>query len=430
MNALEEFDHILRFGYNSEKLLAVKSNLDSYLQTCPEEDKAKCQMNIELAERLIAESKEVDKLRQQYNLLHGFVLENKQLGPIELEYIEPYRNSYGVDIKVGRYIMELVYKPIDEPEKNEVRTKFYFNVDDLYKSFMLKKDAISSAYPNIQYNRRDYYPISVRWDNWGDLIVNTIKVVENDPRGFLQMCEDSCPFNPDGSHKFKFWKTKAAVEVSYDANTGIIQGIKKGETSVRSHVVGSNGSFRFFEKGDYVLKIVLDCLAGEKPIKYECFIDIDDYMRQLKEKKGWGRNMPYNKVNAALSGKVDVITYDHSLDRFEQSARKAFAAAGQNSAANRRGTCFKKIQFILRRRKLIDCAGKNLTHRGLSHIYSLYGIGNDAVFVYQNDIAVFCHYLNGKGERGFIAYFVSACKINKNYSVKPLLTDICNCRSA
>ena len=203
MNALEEFDYILRFGYNSEKLLAVKSKLDSYLQTCPEEDKAKCQMNIELAERLIAESKEVDKLRQQYNLLHGFVLENKQLGPIELEYIEPYGNSYGVDIKVGRYIMELVYKPIDKPEKNEVRTKFYFNVDDLYKSFMLKKDAISSAYPNIQYNRRDYYPISVRWDNWGELIVNTIKVVENDSRGFLQMCEDSCPFNPDGTHKFR-----------------------------------------------------------------------------------------------------------------------------------------------------------------------------------------------------------------------------------
>ena len=58
MNALEEFDHILRFGYNSEKLLAVKSNLDSYLQTCPEEDKTKCQMNIGLAERLIAECKD------------------------------------------------------------------------------------------------------------------------------------------------------------------------------------------------------------------------------------------------------------------------------------------------------------------------------------------------------------------------------------
>jgi hypothetical protein len=33
MNALEEFDHILRIGYNSEKLLAVKPKLDSYLLT-------------------------------------------------------------------------------------------------------------------------------------------------------------------------------------------------------------------------------------------------------------------------------------------------------------------------------------------------------------------------------------------------------------
>ena len=33
MNALEEIDHILRFGYNSEKLLAVKPKLDSYLLT-------------------------------------------------------------------------------------------------------------------------------------------------------------------------------------------------------------------------------------------------------------------------------------------------------------------------------------------------------------------------------------------------------------
>ena len=42
MNALEEFENILRFGYNSENLLAVKPKLNSYLLTCPEEEKAKC----------------------------------------------------------------------------------------------------------------------------------------------------------------------------------------------------------------------------------------------------------------------------------------------------------------------------------------------------------------------------------------------------
>lgn len=197
MNALEEFDHILHFGYNSEHLLAVKPKLDRYLLTCPEEEKAKCQKTIELAERLIAECKEVDKLRQQYNLFHDFVLENKQLGPIELEYFEPYGNSFGVYVKVDKFVMELIFKPMDEPEKNEVRTKFYLSVDGHYKPFMIRKEAIPSEYGFIQKKRRDYYPTSVRWENWGDVIIKAIKAVENNPQRFLLMCEASCPYKPE-----------------------------------------------------------------------------------------------------------------------------------------------------------------------------------------------------------------------------------------
>ena len=63
MNVLEEFDHILHFGYNGENLRAIKPKLESYLLTCSEEDKEKCQKRIKLTERLIAECKEVDKLR-------------------------------------------------------------------------------------------------------------------------------------------------------------------------------------------------------------------------------------------------------------------------------------------------------------------------------------------------------------------------------
>lgn len=118
---------------------------------------------------------------------------------------------------------------------------------------------------------------------------------------------------------FKSWKTKAKVEVSYDANTGIIQGVKNGETPSGTHVVGGNGSFRFYEKGDYVLKVTLDCLAGEKPIKHDCFIDVDTYMRQLKETKEWGRNLPYKKVNELLKEKVEVITYDMDKEPFERT---------------------------------------------------------------------------------------------------------------
>ena len=319
MNALEEFENILRFGYNSEKLLAVKPKLNSYLLTCPEEEKAKCQKIIELAERLIAECKEVDKLRQQYNLFHDYVLGNSKSEFVDLEYIEPYGNSFGVYLKVDKFVMELIFKPMDEPEKNEVRTKFYLDVDGLYKSFMIRKENKPDEYNFIQNKRRDYYPTSVRWENWGDVVIKAIKAVEENPQRFLLMCEASCPYNNDGTHKFKSWKTKAKVEVSYDANTGIIQGVKNGETPSGTHVVGGNGSFRFFEKGNYVLKVTLDCLAGEKPVKHDCYIDIDAFMRQLKEEKEWGRNLPYKKVNELLSEKVEVITYDMDKEPFERA---------------------------------------------------------------------------------------------------------------
>lgn len=181
MNALEEFENILRFGYNSEKLLAVKPKLNSYLLTCPEEEKAKCQKNIELAERLIAECKEVDKLRQQYNLFHDYVLGNSKSEFVDLEYIEPYGNSFGVYLKVDKFVMELIFKPMDEHEKNEVRTKFYVNVNGMYKAFMIKKDVIPADFDILQCKLRDHYSTSVRWDNWGDIIINAIEKVKSNP---------------------------------------------------------------------------------------------------------------------------------------------------------------------------------------------------------------------------------------------------------
>ena len=195
MNALEKFDRILHFGYNSENLRVIKPKLESYLLTCPEEEKAKCQKRIKLTERLIAECKEVDKLRQQYNLFHDYITENSQSGLVELEYTEPYGNSFGVYIKVDLFVMEMVYKPVDKPQKNEVRTKFYLDVKGLYKPFMLRKDDIPSEYANLQHKRKDYFYTSVKWENWGDLIINVIKTVTHNPQEFLRMCKLSCPYN-------------------------------------------------------------------------------------------------------------------------------------------------------------------------------------------------------------------------------------------
>jgi len=192
MNALDEFNQIIKTGYNSEKLRDIKPKLDSYLLSCPEEEKAKCQKTIELAERLIAECKEVDKLRQQYNLFHDYVSRNNsQSGGVELEYIEPNGNSYGVYVKVGKYVMEIVFKPMEEAKKNEIRTKFYIDADGIYKPFMIRKESVPADYAIIQNKRRDYYSAPVRWDNWGEIAIKAIETVKNDTQGFLQMCHYS-----------------------------------------------------------------------------------------------------------------------------------------------------------------------------------------------------------------------------------------------
>ena len=195
MNVFDELNDIFRHGYNGEKLQAIKPKLENYLTICPEEEKAECERKLALVERLIKECKEVDKLRQQYNLFYDYVQSNADSGLVELKYTEPFGDSYGVEIKVGNYTMELVFKPVNGPMKNEVRTKFFINVGGLYKQFMIRKDMILPEYQNLQHKRRDFYPTSVTWDNWADLIIDTIKKVTANPQDFLRMCKSSCPFN-------------------------------------------------------------------------------------------------------------------------------------------------------------------------------------------------------------------------------------------
>ena len=318
MNTLEEFDLLLRRCFNINDLYDIKQKLENYLLSCPENEKDKCQMNIELANIYIDEHKENKQLNDQYNLLHDYVMNHRNSKLVELEFTKPYGNSYGVNIKVDKYIMELVFKPMDEPKKNEVRTKFYLEVNGLYKQFMIKKDLILSNYENLRQKYWDYYPTKTSLGNWGNLIIETIKAVEDKPQDFLLMCESSCPFNNNGTHKYKSWRTKAKVKVQRIEDTGIIQGIKNGETPPGAHIIGGNGSFRYNNKGDYYLKITIDCLAVEKPIKYDNYFNIDTFIRQLKEAEKWGRNLPYQKVNEPLNGKVEVITYDMDKDPFER----------------------------------------------------------------------------------------------------------------
>ena len=210
----------------------------------------------------------------QYTRLRDFINSyDHQL--IKLEYIEPYGNSIGVDIYVERFVLEITFKPSEDVKQNEIRSKFFLNVNGFFKPFVLKKEFSQNGFENLKRFRRDYYIQSVTLSNWADTIIDAIKAVENETEKFLQICEQSCPFNKDGTHKYKSWKTFAKVEVSFVENTELVQGIKKDEFVAGSHVVGSNGSFRYWDKRTYVLKYTVDRLACEKPLKFTKEVDVD-----------------------------------------------------------------------------------------------------------------------------------------------------------
>ena len=248
----------------------------------------------------------------QYTSLRDFINSyDHQL--IKLEYIEPYGNSIGVDIFVERFVLEITFKPSEDVNQNEIRSKFFLNVDGFFKQFVLKKEFSQNSFENLKRFRRDYYIQSATLSNWADTIIDAIKAIENETEKFLHICEQSCPFNKDGTHKYKSWKTVAKVEVSFVENTELVQGIKKDEFVAGSHVVGGNGSFRYWDKRTYVLKCTVDRLACEKPLKFTKEVDVDEYLRALKERVG-RKNLPYELLNSKLNEKIAVITTDMDKD--------------------------------------------------------------------------------------------------------------------
>ena len=248
----------------------------------------------------------------QFTRLKVFVNSyNHQL--IKVEYIEPFGNSIGVDIFVERFVLEITFKPSEDENHNEIRSKLFLNVNGYFKQFVLYKEFSQNSFENLKRFRRDFYVQSVTLSNWADAIIVAIKEIENETERFLQICEQSCPLNKDGSNKFKSWKTLAKVEVSFVENTELVQGIKKDEIVAGSHIVGGNGSFRYWDKRTYVLKYTVDRLAYEKPLKYTKEVDVDEYLRAFKERVD-RKNLPYELLNSKLSEKIAVITTDMDKD--------------------------------------------------------------------------------------------------------------------
>ena len=299
-NLFDRIDDLLKVQ-DYDSLLSLEEKLKEYRKTCSETETGLCDIylkNIEVVRSL-------KQVEQQQKKLVEFVKSWGKESIIKLEYIEPY----GLTLFFDDYVMELVYKPVDIIEKNEIRTKFYLNANGMFKQFVLKKNLPDNHYSLLQKLKSDHYTQHATYDNWADLMIKFIKAISEDCVKFVKMCELSCPFNKDGTHRFKEWRTFAKVEISYIENTGVAQGLKKGEILSGSHVYGGNGSYRYINPRTYILKCTVDSMACEKPMRHTYIIDADSYLRGLLERMGRSK-MPYDILNSQLNTKIMVIPRD------------------------------------------------------------------------------------------------------------------------
>lgn len=259
-------------------------------------------------------------INAQRRLLEEFVKEHTNENDVVVDYYFAYAQFPCLRVTCGKYLFEMSYKPQKEIDKNEIRTNVYFMyVDDKRredcKCFMMKRDVVPSELDIFSRSRYDYHFLPVSYSNWASKMIAIVNWIRNNYGPFIELCRVSSPYNDDGTHKFKSWKTFAKVEIVRYGDNRLVQGIKCGGIPDGSHVVGSNGSFIVFHEGSYGLQYTVERLAGEKPRRgYPTFIEMDKYLRQLRDKLGYVRKMPVDLFNSKLPDKVDVITYDMNKD--------------------------------------------------------------------------------------------------------------------
>ena len=266
----------------------------------------------------------IQQIKLQRNLLVKFAKEHANENDVAVEYYDSFGKYPCLSVAVGQFIFEMDYRPQDDPTKNEIRTKiFYIYIDKAgyqrSKCFMIKRDAAPAECGVFAKVRSDYHVIPVTYSTWADKMMETVMAIRDNREQFLKLCKLSCPYNEDGSHRFKSWKSNAKVEIIRVEDNPLIQGLKGGETPTGAHVVGGCGSFRVFNKGDYGLRYTIEILSGEKPLRgVQKFVPFDQYLRAIRDKLGYSRSMPYKVLNAKLPERLEVITYDMDKDPEER----------------------------------------------------------------------------------------------------------------
>lgn len=253
---------------------------------------------------------------EQLNLLRIYATEHADEDGVRIVYYDAFNKYPCLRVTVNRFQFEIDYRPHEVVSKNEIRTRLYFLYTDKMgcersRSFMIKRGSAPYEYRIFAKVRADFHFLPVTYSIWANEMIGAVKYIRRDYRSFLKMCKESCPFNEDGSHKFKSWKNYARVEIVRAGDNPLVQGLKGGNTPYGAHVVGGNGSFRVFNRGDHGLQYTVERVAGEKPVRgYPKFVSIDEYLRELRDKLGYSRNMPYERLNAKLPKRLEVITYD------------------------------------------------------------------------------------------------------------------------
>lgn len=256
------------------------------------------------------------QLMMQWDLLEKYAEEHTDENGVTIEYYDSYGRYPCLRVTINHFQFEMDFWSLDNSAKNEIRTSVYYQYIDKMgfersKCFMMKRDIVPALFRVFAKAQLDYHVLPVTISTWAEAMIETVKAIRNNSDQFLKLCRLSCPYNEDGSHKYKFWKNYARVEIFCMEDNPLVQGLKGGETPMGAHVVGGNGSFRVFNKGDYGILYRVERLAGEKPRSGDPkFIPYDEYLRSLRDKLGYSRKMPYALLNAKLPERVEVITYD------------------------------------------------------------------------------------------------------------------------
>ena len=250
--------------------------------------------------------------------LEAFAEKHQYGDGVEVLYYDSFGKFPCLRVTVGQYIFEMDFRPQNDATRNEIRTMMYFTSgeDALQRTrrFMIKREAVPANLPVFARTRSNYHFLPVSLSDWAEEMISTVSAVRSNPEAFLRMCRLSCPFNEDGSHKFKSWKNFAKVRITREENNPLVQGLKGGEVPSGSHVVGGNGSFRVYNKGEYGIEYTVERIAGEEPRRGRPqFVGADEYLRGLMTRLGRKR-MPYEFLNSKLPQRLEVITYDMDLD--------------------------------------------------------------------------------------------------------------------